>query len=78
MSLDIDKAWRHGEAVGIDNLVGVVSQGRAERGDAAGGESDVADSAWAPAAVDYDTTTDQDIPGHSDLRNVELLVWLRR
>jgi hypothetical protein len=74
MSLDVDKTWRHGEAVGIDDLVRVISQGQAERSDAAARESYITDSAWATAAVDYDTTTDQDIPGHSDLRNAEPLV----
>ena len=76
MSLDVDKTWRHGEAVGIDDLVRVISQGQAERSDAAARESYITDSAWVTAAVDYDTTTDQDIPGHSDLHNAVLAAAL--
>ena len=57
MGLDIDKAGRHGEAFGIDDLFRVTSKGRAERSDAAGSESDITGGAWVPGTVNNDTTT---------------------
>jgi len=52
MGLDVDEAGRHSEAACIDDLVGITGQGRAKRGNAAAFKRDVAEHAWAAAAID--------------------------
>src|SRR5262245_14880815 len=72
MGLDVDKTRRDGEAVCIDDLVRVPSQGRTERCNAAREESDIADGAPAAASVDEGAVADQDIPCHGGLRIASL------
>jgi len=52
MGLDVDKTRRDGEAVGINDLVRVPNQAGAQCCNAAREESNIADAARAPAAVD--------------------------
>jgi len=58
MGFDVDESGRHREARGIDDFLGMTGQGRAKRGDAAGMKSDVADDAWATAAIDNGAAMD--------------------
>ena len=58
MGFDVDESGRHREARGIDDFLGLAGQGRAKRGDAAGMKSDVADDAWATAAIDNGAVMD--------------------
>src|SRR5262245_10676970 len=72
MGLDVDKPRRNSEAVCIDDLVRVPSQGRTERCNAARAECDIANGARAAASVDEGAVADQDIPGHGGLRIASL------
>src|SRR5262245_4606734 len=72
MRLDVDKTRRDGEAVCIDDLVRVPSQGRTERCNAAREESNVANGARAAAPVDEGAVADQNIPCHGGLRIASL------
>src|SRR5262249_43384438 len=69
VSLDIDKARRHREALRIDDFFSLAGERRTDRSDAAVGESKIADGARPVAApVNERAPTDQDVPGHGSLR----------
>ena len=82
MGLDINEARRHCQAGGIDDLVGVPIQGRAKLSDPAGGESDITNGAWPPAAVNDDTAAFIAISvpryGHRTLRSEGIVMNSRR
>ena len=52
VGLDVDKARRHGEAVSIDDSIGISGQARTERRNAARIDGDVTDAAGSSAPID--------------------------
>ena len=73
MGLDVDKARRHGEAVGIDDLIGLPGQARTERGNAASADGDITGAAGPSTSIDHSAVADQNIPRHTSLRRASLL-----
>src|SRR5204862_4743694 len=65
MSLDVDEAWRHREAIGIYDLLCITMNCGAERCDSAAGDRNIANHTWPAAPVDNESTANQEIPAHT-------------
>jgi hypothetical protein len=65
MSLDVDEAWRHREAIGIYDLLCIARTCDAERCDPAAGDRNIANDTWPATSVDDEPTSNQEIPAHT-------------